>query len=217
LDICNWCSWYKFSVLIFAFIVIFTLSNSDGNVFSIIAKFFFVCLFVFSVTSMLDVEFYRLYNGFWARSLMPWFFRFSQKFSRFFCYFLPWFSTVPVDSYWLMLTCWCHCYKYRSMPQCLPQTVCRLFVRACSQLIACLVGWFYSRLGFYWKFYVPLLYGCRSKRCVQRLDSEMLRSKHWERNLTHWTNTRRIIPTTCRSYVSRSPPRKNRLPCFRLM
>ena len=51
---------------------------------------------------MLDVEFYRLYNGLWAHDLMPclcrvfaMIFAIFTKVCRVFCQFLPWFSTVP--------------------------------------------------------------------------------------------------------------------------
>jgi len=50
-------------------------------------------------SSMLDLEFYRLYNGLRARDLMPClcrdFFAIFTKVYRVFCHFLPWFSTVP--------------------------------------------------------------------------------------------------------------------------
>jgi len=36
---------------------------------------------------MLDVKFYRLRNGSFARNLMPWFLPFSQKFAVFFAIF----------------------------------------------------------------------------------------------------------------------------------
>jgi len=58
---------------------------------------------------MLDVEFYRLYNGIWARDLIMClrrdFLRFSQKFAVFFTIFLPCFSIVPkrIPRQWLPL------------------------------------------------------------------------------------------------------------------
>ena len=54
-------------------------------------------------SSMLDIEFYRLYNGLRARGLMPCLcrdfaviFAIFRKVCRVFCHFLPWFSTVPI-------------------------------------------------------------------------------------------------------------------------
>jgi len=47
-------------------------------------------------SAVLDVEFYRLYIGLWARNLMPWFLRYSQKFAVFIAV-----SIAPNDNiYW---------------------------------------------------------------------------------------------------------------------
>jgi len=60
---------------------------------------------------MLDVEFFRLYNGLWARDLMPCLchvfaviFAIFTKVCRVFCHFLPWFSTVPRNNIMLETT-----------------------------------------------------------------------------------------------------------------
>jgi len=58
------------------------------------------------LSSMLDLEFYRLYNGVRARDLMPCLcrdfaviFAIFTKVCRVFLPFLPWFSTVPKSYY----------------------------------------------------------------------------------------------------------------------
>ena len=53
-------------------------------------------------STMLDVDFYRLYNGLWACGLMPCFCRdFCDFYKSLPCFFaiLPWFSTVPTHRY----------------------------------------------------------------------------------------------------------------------
>ena len=50
---------------------------------------------------MLDVEFYRLYNGLWVRDLMPWFCRDFCDFHKSLSCFLPFFAVIFYCPYFL--------------------------------------------------------------------------------------------------------------------